>query len=378
MGDITGPAIAALAIGAVLSVILLVPLIATEYRLWGTLSLGRLFLILAFIPYLISMPLYTLLPLDGDIASLCHASAETMVRLHPFAFVTDIHHEAMRVGWSTTLSSSVFRQAYLNILFFVPLGMFLSRVYRIPRWAVVPVGFAVSLAIELTQLTGNWGLSACQYRYFDVDDLILNTFGAILGIALAPALALIPGTGLRMADRVRPQPVTRKRRLVQLFCDGLILGLILLAERAVASSILRVMGRSASERPVLSILLLATTILLFIVVPLVGGGVTLGERTVLIRVATRQGAPPPLPRVVLKGMAGGGMLGVLGSLAEGGISWAAPVAILLATVAIGWVMVDPQGMTCRASGLRRYDERDRPQPEKATADGEGKNPSRYD
>lgn len=193
-----------------------------------------------------------------------------------------------------------------------------------------------------------------------------------------------PGTSVgtrfvdRVADRGKVLSVTRNRRLVQLFCDGLILGLILLTERAVASSILRMIGRSASERSVLSILLLATTILLFIVVPLVGGGVTLGERTVLIRVATHQGAPPPLPRVVLKEMAGWGMLGALGSLAEGGISWAAPMAILLTTVAIEWVMVDPQGMTCCVSGLRRYEARDRPCLAADTADRARENLSRYD
>jgi glycopeptide antibiotics resistance protein len=44
------------------------------------------------------------------------------------------------------------------------------------------------LAVELTQLTGIWGLYPCPYRQFDVDDLILNTTGVVIGFALARVL----------------------------------------------------------------------------------------------------------------------------------------------------------------------------------------------
>ncbi len=44
--------------------------------------------------------------------------------------------------------------------------------------------FLTSLLIETTQLTGIWGIYPCAYRLFDVDDLITNTLGGILGYAM--------------------------------------------------------------------------------------------------------------------------------------------------------------------------------------------------
>ncbi len=46
-------------------------------------------------------------------------------------------------------------------------------------------GVALSLGIELTQLTGIWGLYPCAYRQFDVDDIILNVAGIATGHLVA-------------------------------------------------------------------------------------------------------------------------------------------------------------------------------------------------
>ena len=64
----------------------------------------------------------------------------------------------------------------LNILLFVPLGFLcpcISRHYRRMK-SVVLLGFGLSLTIELAQLF-------TQYRATDVDDLITNTAGTMLG-----------------------------------------------------------------------------------------------------------------------------------------------------------------------------------------------------
>ena len=45
------------------------------------------------------------------------------------------------------------------------------------------VGFSLSLAIELGQLIGSL-IVGFNYRQADVDDLIVNTFGAMAGYAL--------------------------------------------------------------------------------------------------------------------------------------------------------------------------------------------------
>ncbi len=44
---------------------------------------------------------------------------------------------------------------------------------------------AMALLTEATQLTGTWGVYPCAIRQFSVDDLILNTAGAVLGFWVA-------------------------------------------------------------------------------------------------------------------------------------------------------------------------------------------------
>ena len=52
------------------------------------------------------------------------------------------------------------------------------------------LGFALSLFFEVTQVTG---IYKCPYRLFDVDDLMLNSTGALFGFLVAPViLALFP------------------------------------------------------------------------------------------------------------------------------------------------------------------------------------------
>ena len=77
---------------------------------------------------------------------------------------------------------SVARLIALNIVAFIPLGVLTPvLVPRLKSWlTVLAVGLAASIAIELTQL----GLSAVAgyvYRQADIDDVILNVAGAMLG-----------------------------------------------------------------------------------------------------------------------------------------------------------------------------------------------------
>lgn len=41
-------------------------------------------------------------------------------------------------------------------------------------------GIGLTLLVELTQLTGAWGLYPCAWRKFDVDDLMANALGVAL------------------------------------------------------------------------------------------------------------------------------------------------------------------------------------------------------
>lgn len=68
--------------------------------------------------------------------------------------------------------------AVLNAVMFAPFGFLLPLIWRRGSrlMPTVGLGFAFSLAIELTQLLNN--------RTTDIDDLLMNTLGALAGFAL--------------------------------------------------------------------------------------------------------------------------------------------------------------------------------------------------
>ncbi|MCZ3394386.1 VanZ family protein, partial [Enterococcus faecium] len=89
-------------------------------------------------------------------------------------------------------------------------------------------GFGLSLFFELTQLSGLYGIYPRPYRLFDVDDLILNTFGAFVGGLITPFLVKAFPTREQIDRRSYDQghKVTVLRRLVALIFDYLVVGTI--------------------------------------------------------------------------------------------------------------------------------------------------------
>lgn len=66
---------------------------------------------------------------------------------------------------------------FLNVLLFVPFGILVPFIWKKKEHfvSILGNGFAFSLLIELSQLLNN--------RRTDIDDLILNTLGAVIGFA---------------------------------------------------------------------------------------------------------------------------------------------------------------------------------------------------
>ncbi len=113
------------------------------------------------------------------------------IQLVPFQWIHDVRTHAAGPGLLDLVTTTPFEQMALNVVLFVPFGIIARVLWRRGLIGTMLLGFACSLAIEVTQLTANWGTAPFQYRIFDVDDLITNTSGAVLGwIAGALYLAL--------------------------------------------------------------------------------------------------------------------------------------------------------------------------------------------
>ena len=190
------------------SVALFVPFVWFSYRRLGTLSLRTVLIYLAVLVYFFAIWVFTLLPLPDPDTLQCAGR-----NLRITAFVDDIRGAVSR---GHPLTDPAVLQLVFNIALFVPLGFFVRFVARRGMVVAFLIGLGTSVFIECTQGTGVWGLYPCAYRVFDVDDMLTNTTGAVIGSLLALPFHR------RLIDPAvvhQPRPVTRGRRLVGMLCD---------------------------------------------------------------------------------------------------------------------------------------------------------------
>jgi hypothetical protein len=118
-----------------------------------------------------------------DPATLDCSKGGAAVVLQPFTFL-DGYRRLWDMGapprvWLRNLGIVA---PVMNLLLFAPIGGVLAL--RTGRWRVAAIaGLAVTLFIEIAQLTALFGFYPCRYRHFETDDLILNTAGVVLGFA---------------------------------------------------------------------------------------------------------------------------------------------------------------------------------------------------
>ncbi len=97
-----------------------------------------------------------------------------------------------------TLTSADFKTSILNILLMVPFGLGLPLLMRLRLGRVTLLGGVFSFAIEMIQLVSGL-LANTTFRIADINDLIFNTIGAMVGyglfqVVLATALQAIKAT----------------------------------------------------------------------------------------------------------------------------------------------------------------------------------------
>lgn len=123
-----------------------------------------------------------------DPATLVCPVRYTEPQLRPFLFWEVIQDARARAdGGVRWLLNQHVASTAMNLALCGIIGWALSR-HALGLGAATLMGLGLSLGVELTQLTGLWGLYPCAYRQFDVDDLILNTAGVVGGFAAARGL----------------------------------------------------------------------------------------------------------------------------------------------------------------------------------------------
>src|SRR4051794_41096148 len=272
----------------VLAVVLLVPFSFVAYRRRGRLGWLRSLVFFGFAYFAVAAFLLTLMPLPRDPARVCATfPAAAHPQYVPGNFLVDFVKESHgRHGIAVFVGNPSLYQVAFNAVMLAPLGIFL-RYYAGRSLAVTAAaGLGTSLLLELTQGTGVWGLYPCPYRLADVDDLLLNTTGAVLGWLWAGrALALLPDLVARDEAARRSTEVVFGRRLWALAFDAVASATVALV---VTLAWLFAFGRTDSVAVAVP---LATATLWFVVLPRLTGA-TPGKRLMRLTLIGRHGRAP--------------------------------------------------------------------------------------
>lgn len=201
-----------------------------HYRKFGRFLFFKGIVLYSFVFYLLCAYFLVILPLPSfqavaarpapKIEWLLGASFQNFLKetvLNPFEPNT----------YLAALKQSVVLEPVFNVLLLLPLGVYLRYYFKFSLKKTLIVSFCLSLFFELTQLTGLYFIYPHAYRTFDVNDLLHNTIGGVLGYWLAPLFVSFLPTKDALDAKAYEQgkTVTFLRRLAAFAVDWSILGL---------------------------------------------------------------------------------------------------------------------------------------------------------
>lgn len=215
----------------VAAALIALPFLIHHYRKYGGMTFARFFLSYSFVLYALCAYFLVILPLP-DREAVAQMTGPS-VQLLPFSFFRDLSKEtgfqlAEPSTYLPALLSTFTLQFVFNIALLVPLGFYLRYYFRRKLLPAVLISLGVSLFFELTQLSGLYGYYPRAYRLFDVDDLLCNTLGGLLGYVLTgPLMKILPDRDkIDEKSYQKGERVTFTRRCLSLFVDMIFVSLL--------------------------------------------------------------------------------------------------------------------------------------------------------
>jgi len=282
-----------------IAIIFTIPYISILYRRYGSVLLSRVIIVYSFIFYIQCCYFLTILPLP-PIDEVAYYT-QPYVDLIPFHFISEYFAKTSYVigdpsSFWNTLNELYFYEPFFNAIMLIPLGIYLRYYYEKNFFSTVLISFCLSLSFELIQLSALFGIYPRPYRLFQVDDLILNVFGAIIGFIIAPLICYFFPTREEL-DNIsykRGNRVTWTRRFISLVSDLIISSVLI-----VAFYFLNIFG--VENKLQLAIMAyLSNFILCFIIIPLLSKGSTLGNMSVGIQLTTTKNATPKIKHYLMR------------------------------------------------------------------------------
>lgn len=288
------PIMTAFIMFGVLGFLLVIPWLVYSYRKYGYFSLWASVVVYSFIFYMLSALFLVLLPLPSTWNTCAFQSPNTIYySLKPFTFIRDTL-KSSSIIWSQPRSyiqifnQSAFWQAAFNFLLLLPFGVYLRYFFPKKRYwkRALALGFALSLFYEVTQVTGIYGIYTCPYRLFDVDDLMLNSTGALFGFLMAPViLALFPSKKKLLAKAEKVQKSHLVPPLSQLLA-------VLIDYIFIKLTFTFTVGLLTSSGFIEMVYTTVGFMVLYFVLPLQWGGKTIGTSMMRFKLSNLEGDAP--------------------------------------------------------------------------------------
>lgn len=172
-----------------LAFLITLPYLLVQYHKYGSVPLIRSSIVYTFILYLLTAYFLVILPLPSKEEVLTMPTK--VPQLIPFAFlgdfVTSFKETSSVVNF---LKSPIVYTTLFNIVITIPFGIYLRYYFKKKVSTTIIYTFLLSLYFEITQFTGLYGLYPKAYRLFDVDDLIINTLGGVIGYLITPLVTI--------------------------------------------------------------------------------------------------------------------------------------------------------------------------------------------
>lgn len=284
-----------------IALVLSLPFMILQYRRYGSFIFWRAVVLYSFVFYLLAAYFMVILPLPS-VASVAKLTTQEY-NLVPFTALryflkTTVFSVTDPATWLPALKQPGFIQPAFNVILTLPFGVYLRYYFKRPLWQIVLCGFGLSLFFELTQLSGLYGIYPRPYRLFDVDDLIINTTGALIGGWLAPFLmAAFPSRDeMDSKSYARGSRVSWFRRFAAFLMDFVIVSGVL---GALWQLLMRLLGLSTLSQTA-QLNTIVPLFITFVLIPFFNHGATVGKALVRIKIVKTSGAPAGFWRLLFR------------------------------------------------------------------------------
>lgn len=262
-----------------LALLITLPYLIYQYHKFGSVPFLRSAIVYTFALYLLTAFFLVILPLPSRQAVALMPTKTP--QLIPFHFIKDFMDNTNIVwkdprSYLTLIKNPTVYTVLFNIVLTIPFGIYL-RYYFEKKWSkVLLASFLLSLFFEVTQLTGLFGIYPKAYRLFDVDDLLMNTLGGMIGFWITSLLTCFLPSRKKLDETSykKGQEVSIYRRIIAFFID--------MGGYTLCFGIVSLLFPHWNQYPILFLL---AFLIYYILIPIITNGYTIGKFVVKIRLA---------------------------------------------------------------------------------------------